>query len=181
MCIRDSIRGITTIGRGCAIGPNTIIDDSQIGMNCQIKSSVVEQAKLNNSVTVGPFSHLRRGTCLESNVYIGNYSEVKNSNIGYGSKSGHFSYIGDAEIGYNVNIGAGSFTCNYYGTGKNRTSIGHDTFIGCDTMLVAPVEIGAHARTGVGSIITKDVPDGASAIGAPARIVNKSKEQQKLE
>ena len=164
------IRGGTIIGDDCEIGPNSVIVDSQIGDRCRIVSSVVEQAVIESDVQVGPFSHLRPGAYLESEVRIGNFGEIKNSRIGRATKSGHFSYIGDAEVGSNVNIGAGSVTCNYDGENKNRTVIGDDVFIGCDTMMVAPVTIGDRSYTGVGSVINKDVPPDSGAIGAPARI-----------
>ena len=174
------IRGATSIGEGCEIGPNSIVSNSSIGQGCKITSSVIEHATLEDSVIVGPFSHVRPGAHLESDVHIGNYGEVKNSRIGRGTKSGHFSYIGDADVGANVNIGAGAITCNYDGDKKNRTIIEDGVFIGSDSMLVAPLHIGANARTGVGSIVTKDVPAGASAIGAPARIItNRQKQPQK--
>lgn len=175
------IRGVTVIGERCEIGPNSVISDSRIGSDCKITSSVVEQAILEDSVSVGPFSHMRPGAYLESDVHIGNYGEVKNSRIGKGTKSGHFSYIGDADVGSGVNIGAGSITCNFDGEKKNRTIIEDGAFIGSDTMLVAPVRIGANARTGVASVVTKDVPAGASAIGAPARILANRQKQPKKE
>ena len=164
------IRGGTIIGEDCEIGPNSVVVDSQIADQCRIVSSVVEQAVIESDVQVGPFSHLRPGAYLESEVRIGNFSEIKNSRIGRATKSGHFSYIGDAEVGANVNIGAGSITCNYDGEKKNRTVIGDDVFIGCDTMMVAPVTIGDRSYTGAGSVINKDVPPDSGAIGAPARI-----------
>ncbi|MCH7800676.1 MAG: bifunctional UDP-N-acetylglucosamine diphosphorylase/glucosamine-1-phosphate N-acetyltransferase GlmU, partial [Chloroflexi bacterium] len=175
------VRGTTVIGEGCEIGPNSIVSDSSIGSNCKITASVVDQAILENSVSVGPFSHMRPGAYLESDVHIGNYGEVKNSRLGKGTKSGHFSYIGDADVGAGVNIGAGSITCNFDGENKNRTIIEDGAFIGSDTMLVAPVRIGANARTGVGSVVTKDVPAGSSAIGAPARIFTNRQKQPKKE
>ena len=164
------IRGGTVIGEDCEIGPNSVIVDSQIADRCRIVSSVVEEAIIESDVQVGPFSHLRSGAYLESEVRIGNFGEIKNSRIGRATKSGHFSYIGDAEVGANVNIGAGSVTCNYDGEKKNRTVIGDDVFIGCDTMMVAPVTIGDRSYTGAGSVINKDVPPDSGAIGAPARI-----------
>ena len=164
------IRGRVAIGEDCEIGPNSIVTDSRIGDQCRVVSSVVEEAVLESDVHVGPFSHLRPGTYLESEVRIGNFGEIKNSRIGRATKSGHFSYIGDAEVGANVNIGAGSVTCNYDGQEKHRTVIGDDVFIGCDTMMVAPVTIGARSYTGTGSVINKDVPPDSGAIGAPARI-----------
>ncbi len=167
------IKGRVAIGEDCEIGPNSIVVDSQIGDQCKIVSSVVEEAVLESDVHVGPFSHLRRGTYLESEVHIGNFGEIKNSRIGRATKSGHFSYIGDADVGANVNIGAGSITCNYDGQEKHRTVIGDDVFIGCDTMMVAPVTIGDRSYTGTGSVINKNVPPDSGAIGAPARIRTK--------
>ena len=164
------IRGSATIGEDCEIGPNSLITDSRVGDQCRIVSSVVEGAVIESDVQVGPFSHLRPGAHLESEVRVGNFGEIKNSRIGRATKSGHFSYIGDAEVGANVNIGAGSITCNYDGRNKNRTIIGDDVFIGCDTMMVAPVVIGDRSYTGTGSVINKDVPPDSGAIGAPARI-----------
>lgn len=164
------IRGSATIGEDCEVGPNSVIADSQIGDQCRIVSSVVEEAIIESDVHIGPFSHIRPGAYLESEVRIGNFGEIKNSRIGRATKSGHFSYIGDADVGANVNIGAGSITCNYDGQNKNRTVIGDDVFIGCDTMMVAPVTIGDRSYTGTGSIINKDVPPDSGAIGAPARI-----------
>ena len=167
------IRGSAAIGEDCEIGPNSIVVDSQVGNQCRVVSSVVEEAVLESDVHVGPFSHLRPGAYLESEVRIGNFGEIKNSRIGRATKSGHFSYIGDAEVGANVNIGAGSITCNYDGQKKRRTVIGDDVFIGCDTMMVAPVTIGDRSYTGTGSVINKDVPQDSGAIGVPARIRTK--------
>ena len=167
------ITGRTAIGPRCKIGPNSIVSDSTLGSDCEVQASVIEDAVLEDRVDVGPFSHLRSGSYLERDVHIGNYSEVKNSRLGIGTKSGHFSYLGDAEIGANVNIGAGSITCNFDGEQKSRTIIGDDVFIGCDTMMVAPLTIGARSYTGTGSVINKDVPPDSGAIGAPARIIRK--------
>ena len=166
--------GETSIGGNCEIGPGTLIRDSRIGSQCNVVSSVIEGAIIENTVTIGPFSHLRNGAYIESGVYIGNYAEVKASRIGKGSKMGHFSYMGDADIGSNVNIGAGTITCNFDGDQKHRTVVGNDVFLGSDTMLVAPVEIGDRARTGAGAVVTKDVPADVLVAGVPARIVPKS-------
>ena len=168
------LRGDTGIGEECEIGPNSIIADSSIGDRTVVMASVVEASVLENDVHVGPFSHLRDGTHLENDVRIGNFGEVKNSRIGQGTKSGHFSYVGDAQVGRNVNIGAGSVTCNFDGTQKHTTRIGDDAFIGCDTMLVAPVTIGERSYTSTGSVVNRDVPADHGAIGAPARIRAKS-------
>ena len=164
------IRGGSRIGGECQIGPNTIIDGCVVGRACRVVASVLEDSTLGNEVQVGPFSHVRPGSQLGDGVHIGNFAEVKKSRLGRGTKSGHFSYIGDADVGTNVNIGAGTVTCNYDGKEKHRTVIGDDAFIGCDTMLVAPVSVGARSSTGVGAVVNKDVPPDSKAIGVPARI-----------
>lgn len=165
--------GVVKIGVNCKLGPNTTISDSSIGAGCVIESSVVEGAVLEEDVEVGPFGHLRKGAHLGRGVHMGNFGEVKNSRLEAGVKLGHFSYIGDAYIGENVNIGAGTITCNYDGKQKNHTEIGAEAFIGSDTMLVAPLKIGKGARTGAGSVVTKDVPDYGLAVGVPARVIRK--------
>ncbi len=120
----------------------------------------MDQAVVEDDVSIGPFARLRKGAHLCKGVHMGNFGEVKDSTLGPGTKMGHFSYIGNATIAANVNIGAGTITCNYDGVHKNPTEIGEDAFIGSDTMLVAPVKIGARARTGAGAVVTKDVEDG---------------------
>ena len=169
------LQGETHIGQNCSIGPNTIIRDTQIGENCKVFASVLEEAVVENNVDIGPFGHLRKGAHLAEGVHMGNFGEVKNSYLGPGSKMGHFSYLGDATLGTEVNIGAGTITCNYDGIHKNPTKIGDGAFIGSDTMLVAPVEIGEGARTGAGSVVTKDVPPHTLAVGLPARKIRKLK------
>ena len=164
-----TITGETIVGRNCHIGPNTVIVDSRIGDDCEIFASVIEGAALEAGVDIGPFSHLRPDSYLEAGVHIGNFVEVKGSHLGRGTKAGHFSYIGDAKVGADVNIGAGTVTCNYDGKNKNETVIEDGAFIGSDTMLVAPVRIGKKGRTGAGSVVTRDVPPGVSVVGAPAR------------
>jgi len=164
------LRGKTVIGRECSIGPNTIICDSTLGDRCKVQASVFEGATLEGDVDVGPFAHLRKGTYLCRHVHIGNFGEVKNSRLGPGAKMGHFSYLGDADVGADVNISCGVITCNYDGVNKHKTVIGEGAFIGSDTMLVAPVNIGKGAKTGAGSVVTHDVPDGAVAYGVPARV-----------
>jgi bifunctional UDP-N-acetylglucosamine pyrophosphorylase/glucosamine-1-phosphate N-acetyltransferase len=162
--------GKTTIGRDCVLGPGTCVEDSIIGNHCHIRFSVVEQAVVEDEVDIGPFGHLRKGAHLATGVHMGNFGEVKNAYLGPGTKMGHFSYLGDITTGRNVNIGAGTITCNYDGVKKNPTVVGDHAFIGSDTMLVAPVKIGRNAKTGAGSVVTHDVPDNAVAYGVPARV-----------
>jgi bifunctional UDP-N-acetylglucosamine pyrophosphorylase/glucosamine-1-phosphate N-acetyltransferase len=168
--------GATRIGQRCTVGPNSIVDGSRVGDECSIVSSVIEHSTIDDRVSVGPFSRIRGGARLESDVYVGTHAEVKGSRLGPGTKSSHFSYIGDADVGANVNIGAGAVTCNYDGERKNRTTIGDDAFIGSDTMLVAPVKVGARSSTGAGAVVTRDVPEGSLAVGVPARVSPKKRD-----
>jgi bifunctional UDP-N-acetylglucosamine pyrophosphorylase/glucosamine-1-phosphate N-acetyltransferase len=163
------IWGKTTIGEECVIGPNTIIESSTIGSQCEIKASVIEFATMENRVDIGPFGHLRKGAHLEDEVHMGNFGEVKNSRLRRGVKMGHFSYIGDGDIGEETNVGAGTITCNYDGKNKHKTITGKNVFIGSDTMLVAPVTLGDGARTGAGSVVNHDIPPHTLAYGVPAR------------
>ena len=165
-----AIKGASSVGNRCELGPNSTVVDSVIGDDCRVVASVLEGAHLDSSVHVGPFSHLRPATFLERNVHIGNYVEVKNSRIGQDTAMGHFSYVGDADVGSNVNIGAGAITCNFDGEKKHRTVIEDGAFIGSDTMLVAPLRVGARASTAAGSVVTRDVPADSLAVGVPARI-----------
>lgn len=170
-----TISGETVIGQRCRIGPNSIIMDSRIGDGCAVVASVLEGAVLEEGVDVGPFSHLRPGAHLEAGVHVGNFVEVKASRLGRGTKVGHFSYLGDAQVGAEVNIGAGTVTCNYDGAQKHRTVIEDGAFIGSDTMLVAPVRVGRGAATGAGSVVTADVPAGARVAGVPARQLDRAR------
>lgn len=173
------LRGVTEIGTGCEVGPNTVIENSTIGNDCKIQFAILEGAQLDDNVSVGPFAHLRKGAKLQNGVHMGNFGEIKNSTLGPNSKMGHFSYIGDAQIGGNVNIGAGTITCNYDGMQKNKTVIEDDVFIGSDTMLVAPIKIGKGAKTGAGAVVNKDVPAGKVVVGVPAReIIKKNKDEK---
>ncbi len=170
------LRGNVQVGEGCRIGPNTIIENSSIGNNCSLLASVIEGAIVEDGVSMGPFCHLRKGAHLRKGVHMGNFGEVKDSTLGPGTKMGHFSYIGNAEIGENVNIGAGTITCNFDGVHKNPTVIGDDVFIGSDTMLVAPVKIGKGAKTGAGAVVREDVADGDVVVGVPAHSIRKKKQ-----
>jgi len=164
------LRGATTIGGECVIGPQTIVTASTIGDRCRIVASSLEGATMESDTDCGPYSHLRPGAVIREGVHIGNFVEIKQSVIGPHTAIGHFSYLGDATIGAHVNIAAGTITANYDGTPeKKRTEIGDGAFIGCDTILRAPVRVGAHAATGAGAVVTHDVPDGVLVAGVPAR------------
>ena len=173
------LHGKTEIGEDNSIGPNTIIRDSKIGNHCKVLASSLEGAMLEDYVDMGPFARLRKGAHLASHVHMGNFGEVKDSHLAEGVKMGHFSYIGNAQIGANTNIGAGTITCNYDGEKKHATEIGEDVFIGSDTMLVAPLTIGAGARTGAGSVVTKNVAADTLVVGVPARAIKKLERKAK--
>lgn len=158
------IMGKTSIGSGCVVGPNTRLTDCTVGEGCSLEETVGIEAVIEDDVTVGPRAYLRPGTHLCVGSHVGTHVEIKKSTVGPDSKVPHLSYIGDCTIGTDVNIGAGSITCNYDGFNKNKTVIGDGSFIGSDTMMVAPVTLGKHVVTGASSCITKDVPDGALAI-----------------
>ena len=163
------LRGATTIGADCTLGPNTLIAHSTIGNRCTVLASVLEYATMEDESDIGPFGHLRKGAYLCTGAHMGNFGEIKNSTLGPGAKMGHFSYLGDAEIGANVNIGAGTITCNYDGQHKHRTVLEDNVFIGSNTLLVAPVHIGAGAQTGAGSVVTRDIHAHTLAYGVPAQ------------
>jgi bifunctional UDP-N-acetylglucosamine pyrophosphorylase / glucosamine-1-phosphate N-acetyltransferase len=167
------LQGSTTIGEQCTIGPNTIIKNTRVGSRCEILSSLLDRAVLEDEVDIGPFGHLRKGAHLAQGVHMGNFGEVKNSYLAPGVKMGHFSYVGDADIGEDANIGAGTITCNFDGKNKHKTEIGKGAFIGSDTMLIAPIKIGEGARTGAGAVVRKNVPDYTLAVGLPARNIKK--------
>lgn len=166
------LRGRTTIGARCEVGPNSILEDVSIGDDCRVVASMLEQCVVDDRVAIGPFSHLRPGAVVRAGAKIGNYAEVKNSTIGEGVQMHHFSYIGDAEVGSGTNVGAGTITCNFDGRTrkKYRTKIGKGVFLGSDTLLRAPVELGDGAQTGAGAVVTRNVPAGTLAVGVPARI-----------
>jgi bifunctional UDP-N-acetylglucosamine pyrophosphorylase/glucosamine-1-phosphate N-acetyltransferase len=158
------LEGATVIASGAIIGPNSQLVDTRVAERATITYSVVLGASIGPQVTVGPFSYLRPGACLEAGAKAGAFVEIKQSTIGEGSKVPHLSYIGDTIIGKGTNIGAATVTVNYDGFAKHKTTIGDGARIGSDTMLVAPVQIGNEAYTGAGSVITEDVPDGALAV-----------------
>ncbi len=151
--------GRVTIGKDCTIGPNTILRNVLIADRVEIKAnSMIDGAEIADDCVIGPFARLRPGTVLSPHSHVGNFVEIKNSDIGAGSKINHLSYIGDSDIGKKVNVGAGTITCNYDGVNKHRTVIGDNAFIGSNTSLVAPVTIGDNATIGAGSAISRDAP-----------------------
>ncbi|RNC28682.1 MAG: Bifunctional protein GlmU [Candidatus Dichloromethanomonas elyunquensis] len=158
------IKGNSSIGEGAQLGPGTTLIDCICESSCQIENSVVREAKIGANCLVGPFAYLRPGTVLGKGVKVGDFVEIKNSQIGEGTKVPHLSYIGDSIVGKEVNVGAGTITCNYDGKNKYQTIIGDKTFVGSNTNFIAPVKIGQDAVIGAGSTITKDVPDKALAI-----------------
>ncbi len=169
------IDATVTIGQDTTIEPFTVIrGNTEIGQECRIGPHVyMEDAKIGDRSDCGPFARLRPGTEVADDVHIGSFAELVRTKVGRGSAVPHVSYLGDTDLGEDANIGAGTITANYDGTNKNRTVIGDGAFVGVDTMLVAPVKLGKGSRTGAGSVVTKDVPDGATAVGVPARVIRK--------
>jgi bifunctional UDP-N-acetylglucosamine pyrophosphorylase / glucosamine-1-phosphate N-acetyltransferase len=158
------LRGSTSIGSGCTIGPNSTLIDAELGDNVTALHAYITTALVGDDVSIGPFAYLRPGTRIASGAKIGTYVEVKNSTVGAGTKIPHLSYIGDADIGEDSNIAAGNITANYHAGKKTRTTIGNSVKTGVDTAFVAPVDVGDGAYTAAGSVITEDVPPGALAV-----------------
>ena len=156
------LKGATVIGAECHIGPHVHIEDARVG----------------DRSDCGPFAKLRPGTQVAEDVHIGSFAELVRTKVGRGSRVPHVSYLGDTNLGEDANIGAGTITANFNGEIKNRTEIGDGAFVGVDTMLVAPVKVGKGARTGAGSVVTKDVPDGATAVGVPARVIRRNSDHK---
>ncbi len=166
-----TIEGDTEIGDGCTIRPGTRIVNSKIGTNVEIRDNcLITDSEIKGNSTVGPMAHLRGHAVMERGSRVGNFVELKKTTLGEGSKASHLTYLGDATVGENTNVGAGVITCNYDGINKHETHIGDNVKIGSDTMLVAPVTIGDGASTGAGSVVTKDVAPGELVVGVPARI-----------
>jgi bifunctional UDP-N-acetylglucosamine pyrophosphorylase/glucosamine-1-phosphate N-acetyltransferase len=163
------LEGDSVIAQDAVIGPNAHVRDSRIGPRTRVWASVIEESSVAEDVQIGPYAHLRPGSQIGARCRIGNFAEIKRSSLGAGTQQHHFSYIGDAQVGENVNIGAGSVTANFDGTAKHRTQVGDDVKLGVDTMMVAPVTIGEGATTGAGSVVTRDVAPGKTVVGVPAR------------
>ena len=164
------LRGTTRVGARTRIATGSQLHDTVVGEDCVIWASILERSTVEDEVTIGPFSHLRPGAHVGRRSEIGNYAEIKNSRLGTHVRQHHMSYLGDAEVGSETNVGAGTITANYDGVAKHRTTIGEGVFLGVDTMLRAPLTLGDGSRTGAGSVVTRDVPAGKLAVGVPARI-----------
>ena len=169
------IDATVTIGQDTTIEPFSVIKgNTEIGQECRIGPHVyIEDARIGDRSDCGPFAKIRPGTEIKEDVHIGSFAELVRTKVGRGSAVPHVSYLGDTDLGEDANIGAGTITANFDGTKKNRTVIGDGAFVGVDTMLVAPVKLGKRSRTGAGSVVTKDVPDGATAVGVPARVIRR--------
>lgn len=163
------LKGRTQIGSKCFIGAQTEIVESVIADNVSITQSVIEHSTVQSGTSIGPFAHLRPNSQLGHNVHVGNFVEVKNSTLGDGTKAGHLTYVGDSDLGQDINLGCGTIFVNYDGKHKHRSKVGDQAFIGCNANIVSPVEIGARAFIAAGSTITKDVPEEALAISREAQ------------
>lgn len=168
------LMGETKIGKGCVIGPNSYICDSEVGDNTKLNNTQSYNSQIGSGVTAGPFVHIRPNCKIADNVHIGNFVEVKNSTVDEGSKLPHLLYVGDSDVGKDVNFGCGCVTVNYDGRNKSRTTVKDGAFIGCNTNLVAPVTVGENAFTAAGSTITEDVPDNALAVARNRQTVKEN-------
>jgi bifunctional UDP-N-acetylglucosamine pyrophosphorylase/glucosamine-1-phosphate N-acetyltransferase len=169
--------GATVIGKQCVIGPGTYVDSARVGNGVNVRYSMLEHCEVRDRVKIGPYSHVRKGSRLDEGVAIGNFAEINRSHLAPGVKMGHMSYLGDATVGREANIGAGTITANYDGVNKHPTKIGEKAFIGSGTVIVAPSQVGAGALTGAGAVLKHDtvVPPGTVAVGVPARVIKKRK------
>jgi bifunctional UDP-N-acetylglucosamine pyrophosphorylase/glucosamine-1-phosphate N-acetyltransferase len=167
------LAGATVVAQDAVIGPRTEIHDSRIGPRSRVWASVVEGSIVAEDVHIGPYAHVRPGCRIGPRCEIMDHAELKNSSLGAGTKQHHFSYLGDAQVGEEVNIGAGAITANFDGEAKHPTVIGDGAFIGVDTMLIAPISVGPGAHTGAGAVVTRDVPAGTTVVGMPARSIER--------
>ena len=174
------LEGCTKIGKNCALGQNNRIVDSIIDDEADVMSSVIMESKVGTGTHVGPFAYLRPNSIVGKNARIGDFVELKNSNIGDNTKVSHLTYVGDSDVGSEVNFGCGTVTVNYDGINKHRTTIGNKVFIGCNTNLIAPVKLGKAVYTAAGTTVTRDVPDYALAIDRGVMKVNEGYTLRKL-
>jgi bifunctional UDP-N-acetylglucosamine pyrophosphorylase/glucosamine-1-phosphate N-acetyltransferase len=173
-----TVEGVSVIGEGCIVHSGTRIHDSKIGNGVEIRDNcLIRDSEVGDECTLGPMAHLRGHAVMLDRAKVGNFVELKKTTLGLGSKASHLTYLGDATIGEDTNIGAGTITCNYDGKNKHETHIGDRVKIGSDTMLVAPIKVGDDASTGAGSVVTKDVANGELVIGVPARIRSEAKQK----
>lgn len=163
------LRGKTSIGMRCSIGPDSMLENAVVGEGAQVWYSIVRDSTIGDGVTVGPFAHIRMGAEVADDARVGNFVELKKTMLGRGAKAQHLAYLGDAEVGAEANIGAGTITCNWDGKNKNKTKIGRKAFIGSNSSLVAPVSIGDDALTGAGAVVIRDVQAGERVAGNPAK------------
>ena len=168
------IMGESEIGENCVIGPNSYICDTFIGNNTKLNNTQSFNSKIGSGVTAGPFVHIRPNCKIADNVHIGNFVEVKNSTVDKGSKLPHLLYVGDSDVGKDVNFGCGCVTVNYDGKNKSRTTVKDGAFLGCNTNLVAPVTVGENAFTAAGSTITEDIPDNSLAIARSKQTIKEN-------
>ena len=173
-----AIGGRTSIGAGAEIGPNCRLRDVRLAAGVRITESVMNDVTAGEGVTIGPFAQLRGPCVLGADVHLGNFVELKKTTLGDGVRAGHLTYLGDATIGARTNIGAGTITCNYDGVRKHETIVGADAFVGSNSSLVAPVEIGDGALTGAGAVVIRDVPAGERVVGNPARPLRSKKTER---
>ena len=169
--------GKTSVATGAVIGPGATLRNANVGPESTVEHSVVEDSRVGRGTTVGPYAHVRGGAAIGDGCEIHNYAEVKNSVVRDGVKMHHFSYLGDADVGEGANIGAGAVTVNFDGKAKHRTHIGVRAFVGCDTMLIAPVSVGDGAFTAAGAVVTRDVAPGLRVAGVPARALPQKDEE----
>ncbi len=168
------LRGRCRIGQGCHLGPGSLLSNVELGSNVKVSYSVLKDAKIGDGVEIGPFAHIRPEAVISDDCKVGNFVEIKKSQVGTGTKISHLSYIGDAELGSNVNIGAGTITANFDGETKNRTIIGNESKTGANSVLVAPITLGSQVTVGAGSTLTKDVPNGSLALGRAKQLVKRN-------
>ncbi len=182
------LRGHTSVGAGCTIGPNVMLTDATVEDGCTINTAQVEDSIIRAGCEIGPYTHIRPGCDVGEESKIGAFVQLKNSKLGRGTKMAHLTYVGDSDVGEDCNFGCGTVTCNYDGFQKHRTTIGSHVFVGCNTNFVAPVSVGEGAFIAAGTTVTKDVPPDALAVGRPRLLVrdgwaevNRTRKGQKKE